>query len=76
MYPQLTFQIAVYFIPLFIKNFHGVIDRCQLLACVHARFVVYGAFLEMHKLSQAAHADHEKFVQIAGKNRDKFKTFQ
>ena len=54
----------------------GVIDGLELLAGGLAGLVVHLVGGHGGQVHQAAHPDHEKLVQVAGKDGDEFQPFQ
>ena len=51
-----------------VERLDRCIDAAQLLLGGHAGFIVDAVFIHSSHVAQAAHADHEKFIQIAGED--------
>ena len=58
------------------QRLDGGKNGLQLLFGGKAGFIVWGVPLDQGQVQQASHANHEKLIQIAGENGDKFEPLQ
>ena len=64
-------QTLIHLVPLADQRHHGGVDPPQLLRRGEAALVLLGVGRHQGQVRQAPHPHHEKFIQVAGENREK-----
>ena len=76
MHAQLLFDLLIDLLTAGVEHADGLIDVRQLLAGRPAALLVDGVRLEVGQIEQTAHANHKKFVQVAGEDGDEFEALE
>ena len=74
--PQLLLHVPENPLPLLVQRPHRLVDRPELLRGSHAGLFVHRGASQRLQIVEAAHPDHEKLVQVAGKDTDELQPFQ
>jgi len=60
----------------FDEAWDDAIDFFQLLGGGKAGFIIHLAWGDEAQVEEVSHADHKELIEVTGKDRDKFQTFQ
>ena len=74
--PQLLLHVPEHPLPLFIQRPYRLVDGPELLRGGHAGLLVHRGAAQRLQVVETAHPDHEKLVQVAGKDADELQPFQ